>query len=92
MNRCFLILQKEWSILKRKIVYSDKVSFFILDRYSSNFTVDLLPGDSYVSFKVFLLAVPSDSRERRGLAQVSLFKTAVARDFSCQLRVVYNGL
>ncbi len=42
--------------------------------------MDLLPGDSYASFKVFLLAVPSDSRERRGLAQVSIFKAAVARD------------
>jgi hypothetical protein len=52
----------------------EKKSFFILDRYSSNFTVDLLPGDSYASFKVFLLAVPSDSRERRGLAQVSLYR------------------
>ncbi len=56
------------------------VSYFILSRYSSNFTVDLLPGDSYASFKVFLLAVPSDSRERRGLAQVSIFKVVIARD------------
>ena len=39
-------------------------------RYSENYTVELTPGESLSSYKVLLLVIPTDCRERKGLAQV----------------------
>ena len=39
-------------------------------RYSENYTVELTPGESLSSYKLLLLVIPTDCRERKGLAQV----------------------